>query len=92
MTVLEMCLNVFVLEIHTYIITMNQPPSYYITTSIIMYFVVVPLIWPDERSSSVAPFLYLAFIVVIHITLRYRSEKDMLHVYIRKTETKAKLI
>ena len=26
MTVLEMCLNVFVLEIHTYIITMNQPP------------------------------------------------------------------
>ena len=57
-----------------------------------MYFVVLPLIWPDDSSSSVAPFLYLGFIVVIHITLRYRSEKDMLHVYIRKTETKAKLI
>lgn len=93
LNVLETCLNIFVLEVQTYIITMNQPPMFYIGTSVSMYWLALPLLWPkDNINDSLPAYCYLSLIVIIHILLRFKSEKDMLNIYIRKAETKSKLL
>ena len=93
MNVLETCLNIFVLEVQTYIITMNQPPLFYIGTSVAVYWLALPVLWPKENALDGVPaYCYLTLIVVIHIVLRFKSEKDMLNIYVRKAETKSKLL
>lgn len=93
LNVLETCLNIFVLEVQTFIITMNQPPLFYIGTSVAMYWLALPLLWPKENAKDSLPaYFYLSLIVIIHIVLRFKSEKDILNIYIRKAETKSKLL
>ena len=90
--ILERCLNIFVLEVQTYIITMNQPPAFYIASSAALYLLALPLLWPKENVLLPLPaYCYLIFIVAVHTFLRFKSEKDMLGIYAKKAETKSKL-
>lgn len=88
---LELVLNLFVLEIHTYIITMNQRPLFYTLTTILNYWVAFPLVWPSPFFSSIWPYSFLAMMSIIHLILRRRSNRDMLLIYIKKIEAKHKL-
>ena len=77
-------------EIHSYMITTNQP-IYYGMTCLFIYCVLVPWYWYDSNSESTYFYFVLLITSGIHLLFRHTNMQVLKRLYVRKFQTKERL-
>src|SRR3990167_6176019 len=90
-SLLDTCLEIFVLETYLGMVTMNQPFYFYAGTNILLYLILLPAFWPKGFSESGAIYAVMLVTLLVQGTIRFYSKRDTLNIYIKKEGTKALL-